>query len=100
MRCESIKKNKGIVISGIILVLLSISFAAAIYFRFFYSGNISELVAYFIRGILRLAISTATFVFAYKYGRGFVLKYGWVFIPVGILFSALYEGGGFLINAY
>ena len=72
------QKNKGIIISGIILVLLSISFTAAINFRFFYSGNISELVAYFIRGILRLAISTGAFALAYKYGRGFVLKYGWI----------------------
>ncbi|MBR1969084.1 MAG: hypothetical protein IKA17_01880 [Clostridia bacterium] len=96
MRCELIKKNKGIVISAIILVLLSISFTAAINFKFFYSGNISELVASFIRGILRLAISTGAFALAYKYGRGFVLKYGWVFIPVGILISALYEGGGYI----
>ena len=91
-----LKENKGIVISGIILVLLSVSFTGAINFSHFHSGSISELVVYFIRVILRIGISIGVFAFAYKYGREFVLKYGWIFIPIGIGVSTLCEGGGYI----
>ncbi|MBR3995589.1 MAG: hypothetical protein IKI97_09960 [Clostridia bacterium] len=91
-----LKKNNGIVISGILLILLSIGFTAIINFTHFYDGNMSEITGYFIRTIARLGISIGIFALAYKYGRGFVLKYGWIFIPVGIIFSAFYEGGGYI----
>ena len=96
MICEVIKKNKCIVISGLLLILLSVGFTAVINFNHFYDGKISEITGYFIRTVIRIGISTVAFVLAYKYGRGFVLKYGWTFIPIGILFSALYSGGGYI----
>ena len=91
-----IEKNKGIIISGFLLILLSVCFTAIINFDHFYDENVSEIIGYFIRIILRLGTSTLAFILAYKYGKSFVLKYGWVFIPVGILFSVLYKGGGYI----
>jgi len=91
-----IEKNKGIIISGFLLILLSVCFTAIINFDHFYDGNVSEIIGYFIRIIFRLGTSTLAFILAYKYGKSFVLKYGWVFIPVGILFSVLYKGGGYI----
>ena len=96
MICDVIKKHKGIAISGLLLILLSFGFTAVINFSHFYDGNMSGITGYFIRTIARLGISVGIFALAYKYGRGFVLKYGWIFIPVGILFSALYSGGGYI----
>ena len=91
-----IEKNKGIIISGFLLILLSVCFTAIINFTHFYDGSISEITRYFIRIIFRLGISTVAFILAYKYGKSFTLKYGWIFIPVGILVSVLYNGGGYI----
>ena len=91
-----IEKNKGIIISGFLLILFSVCFTAIINFVHFYDGNVSEIIGYFIRIIFRLGTSTLAFILAYKYGKSFVLRYGWVFIPVGILFSVLYKGGGYI----
>ena len=96
MISDAIRKNKGIVVSGLLLILLSVVFTSAISLKFFYDGNMSEITGYFVRTIFRLGISVGAFAFAYKYGRGFVMKYGWIFIPVGILFSSLYESGGYI----
>ena len=86
---KMLKDNKGIIISGILLILLSVCFTAIINFKHFYDGNISEMIAYFIRTIARLGVSVGVFALAYKYGRGFVLKYGWIFVSVGIIFSSI-----------
>lgn len=93
---EVIKKNKDIIISGILLLVLSVCFTAIINFTCFYDGSISEITGYFIRTVIRIGISTVSFVLTYKYGRSFILKYGWNFIPIGILSSALYNCGGYI----
>ena len=89
-----LKENKGIIISGILLILFSDCFDAIINFNHFYDGNISEMIAYFIRTIARLSISAVVFALAYKYGRGFVLKYGLVFVPIGIVLSLIADPQG------
>ena len=89
-----IKKNKSIIISGILLILLSVGFTAIINFESFYEHNTSELIMYFVRALVRIGISCGAFALAYKCGRNFVLKYGWVFIPIGILCSAFIDAQG------
>ena len=90
------KENKGIVISGILIVLLSVCFDALIDFSHFYNGNASEIAGYIIKTMILLGAGAAAFAFAYKYGRSFVLKYGWIFIPAGLLSSHFYNGGGYI----
>jgi len=89
-----LKENKGIIISGILLILLSIGFTSVLNFTHFYDGNISEITEYFIKTVTRLGISTVAFVLAYKYGRKFVLQYGWLFVPIGIIFSSIADVQG------
>ena len=91
---KMLKENKGIIISGILLILLSVCFTVIINFNHFYDGNTSKIIVSFIRTIARLGISVGVFALAYKYGRGFVLKYSWIFAPVGIIFSSIADVQG------
>lgn len=78
------KENKGIMISGCLLILLSLCFTSLISYRHSYDGNISLMTGYFGRVIIKLCLSVGSFVLAYKYGRKVTLKYGWTFIALGI----------------
>lgn len=78
------KENKGIMISGCLLILLSLCFTSLISYRYSYDGNISLMTGYFGRVIIKFCLSVGSFVLAYKYGRKVTLKYGWTFIVLGI----------------
>lgn len=86
------KENKGIMLSGCLLILLSLCFTSLIGYRYLYDGNISLMTGYFGRVIIRLCLSVGAFALAYKYGKNVMLKYGCLFIPVGIA-AALYSTG-------
>lgn len=90
------KENKGIIISTILLVLLSVGFTAVINFNHYYDGNAAEMAAYFIKTIVSLGICTGVFTLAYKYGRDFVLKYGWIFVPAGIILFSFVDAQGYI----
>lgn len=80
------KENKGIMISGCLLVLLS----ACCGCNWFYNGETTFIIAYGIRMTVRIVVGIGTFIFSFKYGRKVILKYGWLFIPIGIA-AALYS---------
>lgn len=84
------KENKGIMISGCLLVLLAVCFTSLISYRYSYDGNISLMTGYLGWVIIRFCLSVGAFVLAYKYGRKVILKYGWAFIVLGIA-TALYS---------
>lgn len=52
MISDVIKKHKGIVISGLLLILLSFGFTSVINFCHFYDGNMSKMILYFIKIII------------------------------------------------
>lgn len=81
------KENKGIIISGCLLILLSVCFSTLISYRYSYNGDISSMTGYFVQIIIRLCLSVSAFVLAYKYGKNVILKYGWTFVLVGITVS-------------
>lgn len=83
------KENKGIMISGCLLVLLSVCFMLMISCELYYDGNIALMSGYFIRTAFRLCVSAAVFALAYRYGEKFALEYGRVLIPIGIAAALL-----------
>lgn len=89
------KENKGIMISGCLLVLLAVCFTSLISYRYSYNGDISLMTGYFGRVIIRLCLSVGAFILAYKYGKKVMPKYGWLFIPIGIA-VALFSNDGYI----
>lgn len=89
MMCEVINHKKSIVISGILLVLLS----ACCGFNWFYKGDTILTKAYVIRMTVRIVVGIVTFILSFKYGRKFMLKYGWTLIPIGLAATLLSDNG-------
>lgn len=90
---EIFKENKGIMISGFLLILLSACFSSLIGYSYSYNGNISLMTGYFGTVIIRFFLSVDVFILAFKYGRKVILKYGWLFILIGIAAASVSTDG-------